>query len=99
VTQDVDVASHVFAMTVRDASTGMPVVGALAEARRVDDMRVTSTTVTDLLGEMRLEVLPGAFDIEVRQDNFESVFLRNSFDGVQELGEIHPTRLAKALIF
>ena len=48
---------------------------------------------------MRLEVLPGAFNIEVRQDNFEPVFLRNSFDGVQELGEIHPTRLAKALIF
>ena len=79
----------------------MPVVGALVEARRVDDMRVTSTTVTDLLGEMRLEVLPGAFDIEVRQDNFEPVFLRNvsTFDGVQELGEIHLTRLAKALIF
>ena len=89
VTQDVDVASHVFAMTVRDASTGMPVVGALAEARRVDDMRVISTTVTDLLGEMRLEVLPGAFDIEVRQDNFEPVFLRNvsTSDAVQELGE------------
>ncbi|MEE2832226.1 MAG: hypothetical protein VYD18_07690 [Candidatus Latescibacterota bacterium] len=49
---------------------------------------------------MRLEVLPGAFDIEVPQDNFEPVFLRNvsTFDGVQ-LGEIHPTRLAKALIF
>jgi len=76
-------------------------VGVLAEARRVDETRITSATVTDLFGAMRLEVLPGAFDIEVRQDNFEPVFLRNvsTFDAVQKLGEIRLVRLAKAPIF
>ena len=100
VAADVDVASHVFEMTVRDAATGMPIVGALAEARRVDEVRLTSTTFTDLLGRMRLEVLPGAFDIEVRRDDFEPVILRNvsTLDDGLQLGEIRLVRLAKAAI-
>lgn len=100
VAADVDVASHVFEMTVRDAATGMPIVGALAEARRVDEVRLTSTTFTDLLGRMRLEVLPGAFDIEVRRDDFEPVILRNvsTLDDELQLGEIRLVRLAKAAI-
>ena len=49
---------------------------------------------------MRLEVLPGAFDIEVRRDDFEPVILRNvsTLDDGLQLGEIRLVRLAKAAI-
>ena len=101
VTQDVDVASHVFCHDGTRRLHGYARGGRLGRGPQGGRHARHATTVTDLLGEMRLEVLPGAFDIEVPQDNFEPVFLRNvsTFDGVQELGEIHPTRLAKALIF
>ncbi|HJP33089.1 MAG TPA: hypothetical protein QGF95_21295 [Candidatus Latescibacteria bacterium] len=102
VAENADVASHLFALTVRDASTDIPMAGALAEARRVDAGRVTNATFTDVLGQMQMQVLPGAFDIEVRQDNYEPVILRNvtTLDAVQQLGVIHLVPLtSKVTIF
>ena len=102
VAEDVDVASHVFALTVRDAATDVPLTGALAEARRVQAGRVTNSTFTDGLGRIQLEVLPGAFDIEIRQDNYEPVVIRNvpTLDAVQQLGDIRMVRLTgKVSIF
>ena len=95
VSEESEVASHVFAMTVRDASTNVPLTGALAEARRVEAGRVTNSTFTDVLGQIQLEVLPGAFDIEIHQENYEPVIVRNvaTLDAVQELGDIRMVRL------
>jgi hypothetical protein len=102
VADDVDVASHVLAFTVRDASSNVLMAGALAEARRVDGTRITNTSVTDIAGRTQLEVLPGAFDIEVRQDNYAAVTLRNvtTLEAVQQLGEIRLIPLkSKVVIF
>lgn len=102
VQQDRDIASHVFELTVRDAATDVPLSGVLAEARRVDAGHLTNATYTDQLGHLQLQVLPGAFDIEVRQDNYEPVVLRNvsTLGDVLELGEVRMTRLSsKVTIF
>jgi len=100
--EDVDVASHVFALTVRDSSTDVSLTGALAEARMVQLGRVTSSTLTDVLGRIQLEVLPGDFDIEIHQGNYEPVVIRNvpTLDAVQQLGDIRMVRLTgKVSIF
>jgi len=94
VAEDVDVASHVFTLTVRDAATDVPLTGALAEARRVEAGRVTSSTFTDGFGRIQLEVLPGAFDLEIQQESYEPVVIRNvtTLDAVQQLGDIRMVR-------
>lgn len=102
VQEDRDVASHVFELTVRDATTNVPVSGAITEARRVDEGRLTNANFTNVMGLVQLEVLPGAFDIEVRQDNYEPVVLRNvsTLGGVLALGDVRMTRLdSKLAIF
>ncbi len=99
VVEGAEVGSHVFAMTVRDAATDVPLSGALAEARRTQPGRVTNSTFADIRGQLQLEVLPGDFDIEIRQDNYEPVVLHNvtTLGAVQQLGEIRMVRLSSKL--
>tara|TARA_B100000809_G_C15045478_1_gene497073 strand:- start:60 stop:473 length:414 start_codon:yes stop_codon:yes gene_type:complete len=95
VEENVAVISHMFNLTVRDASTDRLMTSAFAEAHRVEDARITNLTIADDSGKIQLEVLPGAFDIEVQKENYDPVILRNvsTLNSVRELGDIRLTPL------
>jgi hypothetical protein len=61
VEENVAVISHMFNLTVRDASTDRLMTSAFAEAHWVEDARITNLTIADDSGKIQLEVLPGAF--------------------------------------
>ncbi len=70
VSEDVTPNVHQFTVTVRDASTRQPVVGAQVEAKRIEGLRSSARIFTNSEGQATVEVLPGVFQIQVSRDNY-----------------------------
>lgn len=70
VSDEVTPAVHLFTVTVRDATTLQPVVGAKVEARHIEGLRSSPRLFTDAEGQATVEVLPGVFQIGVSRDYY-----------------------------
>ncbi|MBT3342594.1 MAG: carboxypeptidase regulatory-like domain-containing protein [Gemmatimonadetes bacterium] len=68
---------HQLTITVTDATTLRPVVGAEVEARHIGGLRSSKRIFTDSEGHATVEVLPGVFTVGVSRDDYNATTTDN----------------------